>query len=73
VRSHQSQAMIVNSSGIGIVDTKNVLVLICLGRDQDLMQQSIDVRSALKRRVSTFGYIIQPRRSMESKPYSIAM
>jgi hypothetical protein len=58
---------------VGIVDTQNVLVLICLGRDQDLMQQNIDVGSALKRRVLTFGYVTQPRRPMESKPYSIAM
>jgi hypothetical protein len=58
---------------VGIVDTKNVLVLISLGRDQDLMQKYIDVRSALKRMVLTFGYVIQLRRSMESKAFSIAM
>jgi hypothetical protein len=58
---------------VGIVEKQNVLVLICLGRDQDLMQQNIDMRSALKRRVLIFGYVTQPRRWMESKPYLIAM
>jgi hypothetical protein len=37
------------------------------------LQQNIDVRSALKKRVLTFGYVTQPRRWMESKPYLIAM
>jgi hypothetical protein len=58
---------------VEIVDTKDALVLISLGKDQDLIQQDIDVRSALKRRVVIFGYAIQLRTLMESKPYSIAM
>jgi hypothetical protein len=63
-RSHQSQAMIANSSGRDC-RYKKYLGFNKPRRDQDLIQQYIDLKSAHKRRVLLiFGYVIQLRMLM---------